>query len=425
MNLGVIRTITEASFCLIDVILLYRFSLLFLKKKGIESTLVGIYSLLSASIAFGFSLLKDYSMPITIILFVLTAVYVCLIFAGTLRFKLIVALSYYLLFGLFTTFVSTSAMIVFTIEPAQMFDDLAIRISIALMIKLLLFILIELINRLYKGAEVKLFFASRSVLYFFSLSFITLLLIFEATFLGKNFERFHLVEYMSVIFGLLFILVILFMIRYYRSREKLLEMQILLDEAKTRQQADLKETEHSINVLKAKHDMRNHLIALRSLMEQKSIEKALLYIKAMESMDAFKTYVHTDNQIIDALLNAKISSYPDIDFSIRLDIQSFSFKSHYLSVLLGNTIDNAIEAVEKLPEEQRFIKITITENQQYGKIVVENPYDGQLKIVGQKLYSSKREDSVGLGLMSVECALKECQGIMKYSTENNQFHIAL
>ena len=57
------------------------------------------------------------------------------------------------------------------------------------------------------------------------------------------------------------------------------------------------------------------------------------------------------------LLNVKVSENKDFDFRIRLDIDKFDFDSILLTIVLGNILDNAIEAVEYLPKEQRIVDV--------------------------------------------------------------------
>ena len=69
--------------------------------------------------------------------------------------------------------------------------------------------------------------------------------------------------------------------------------------------------------MSVKHDLKNHLIVLKNYIEDSDNAQAIEYIEKIQSLDAFKTYVHSKNQTLNALLNVKVSENKDIDFRIR------------------------------------------------------------------------------------------------------------
>lgn len=78
MNTDVISTINELIFCLLDVVLLYRFAQLLLKEKNLNKVVVFFTSLFTALIALSMSFISTYSWLSTIILFGSIVVYVYL-----------------------------------------------------------------------------------------------------------------------------------------------------------------------------------------------------------------------------------------------------------------------------------------------------------------------------------------------------------
>lgn len=136
-----------------------------------------------------------------------------------------------------------------------------------------------------------------------------------------------------------------------------------------------------------------------------------------------KKNIQTKNLIINALLNTKITSYPDIDFNTTLNIDRFDFDPRYITVLLGNALDNAIEAVSRLPLDKQRIIIAISENESVGKIVIKNPYLGDIKVIEEEILSNKRDHESGIGFQSMRSILKEYKGLMEYSCCDQEFRI--
>lgn len=425
MILQTIFLMNEFLFCLMGVILFYRFAEYSLQHRETKRNIVSIYSILFAGLVFYGLLLMDNSLFIIVTIFILSNVYLHLCFRGKMLSKSITSITFLLTMGIVTTIITSFFVVILSVRRAELNTYGALRVYFVLVMMISVFVLVEISRLIIRKQKQQVISNSRSYNVFFGLIFTTLLLLFGSFLLVKEVGTSYLIQYMITVLGMLAVIILILVTHHFRNKNKLVESEILLKEAKIREVSEFKEVEHNLNVMKTKHDLKNHMISLRYLVENELIEDALGYIENMESMDTFKNHVDTNNQIVNAVLNSKISEYPDIQFRITTNIETFIVKPHLLSVLLGNIIDNAIEAVKKIPQEERVIEVVITENDQYGKIIVKNPFDGNLKIKNGKLYSLKRDDSAGLGLLSVKNILDESGGKMKYSYENNTFKIVL
>ena len=145
MNTDVISTINELIFCLLDVVLLYRFAQLLLKEKNLNKVVVFFTSLFTALIALSMSFISTYSWLSTIILFGSIVVYVVILFQGRIINKFIASLLYYLILGLLTALISSLAVLIFPITTNHLFENLSIRTKVALAIKVELFVIVELV----------------------------------------------------------------------------------------------------------------------------------------------------------------------------------------------------------------------------------------------------------------------------------------
>ena len=95
-----------------------------------------------------------------------------------------------------------------------------------------------------------------------------------------------------------------------------------------------------------------------------------------------------------------------------------------LCVLLGNTLENAVEACEKL-NEGRFIRVEIDNRPELLSITVCNSYDGEVKRDKGVLLSRKREHEPGIGLASVREICEKYNGTMQYYDEKDQFAVIM
>ena len=92
-----------------------------------------------------------------------------------------------------------------------------------------------------------------------------------------------------------------------------------------------------------------------------------------------------------------------------------------LCTILGNLLENALHASQKLPPEERQIKVLarMLSPAMMG-LMVENRYDGVLKKQGGVLRSTKH-DGQGIGLVSVETAVHRYHGNLTVETGGNVF----
>ena len=94
-----------------------------------------------------------------------------------------------------------------------------------------------------------------------------------------------------------------------------------------------------------------------------------------------------------------------------------------LCTLLGNLLENAVFASQKLPLDERQVRVMarMLSPAMLG-IVVENNYDGVLKKQSGILHSTKHE-GVGVGLVSIETAVHKYSGSLNIETQNHVFRV--
>lgn len=106
-------------------------------------------------------------------------------------------------------------------------------------------------------------------------------------------------------------------------------------------------------VRRLRHDMKNHLNIIGTFLRDNEIEQAKEYFQELNQEFASNLKVYCPNKIVNAVLNSKeqlaLASNIQCDFQIDLET-SPKIDDIDLCSILGNTIDNAIEALRKVPE---------------------------------------------------------------------------
>ena len=178
-----------------------------------------------------------------------------------------------------------------------------------------------------------------------------------------------------------------------------------------------------------RHDIRNRLLSLIGLIKENEAEKAIQTMKCNIDWLDQKTsnIVNSGNPVIDAILQSKLYSAKEkgisIDVFIRLST-NIKIDEIELGIILGNALDNAIEAVVNTSENENkrieFRMITVADR---ISISVKNPVENNVDT--EKLITTKTNNkkSHGYGIKSIQTIAQKYDGLVLFSCENNIFTI--
>ncbi len=173
-----------------------------------------------------------------------------------------------------------------------------------------------------------------------------------------------------------------------------------------------------------RHDQNNMLIALHSYIEKGKYERALQYIKKLETMYHSTTNSYdTGNFVADALLSSKARTAEQIKTKIDVNgiIPAQKIDDVDMVIFLSNILDNAIEACEKIKGE-KVINIESVLNAQMWILTVKNPVNRKLNVKNNYMPTSKENKDIhGYGLANMERVVKNYDGVLKLQCENNEF----
>lgn len=178
-----------------------------------------------------------------------------------------------------------------------------------------------------------------------------------------------------------------------------------------------------------RHNIKNHLMTIFSYIENSDNNEAKKYITEIIGNYQNNTEViHTGYPAIDGLLNYKLQ--PAVENRIKVNIKVslspyLNLSSFDLTIILGNLLDNALEAVS-LVNENKFIDFGMNCSKGMMIIKISNPYKNAVKRENGKIITSK-EDKInhGIGLRSVNEILDKYNGMTKIDTHDNIFTITV
>lgn len=190
------------------------------------------------------------------------------------------------------------------------------------------------------------------------------------------------------------------------------------------------EREYSeLEIRKMRHDISNHYICLKEYANTKNLDGLNHYIDGLINNIPDKyCKANSGNIAIDALINYKISFARQykIDFDINLEIpDNVGVDQTILCVIIGNALDNAIEACRNALSKDPMIKVFMkyVNNNLYINIL--NPYSGNLTKDNEgKIVTSKQDKRRhGLGLESIKSAVEKYNGSVEIDNSNGLFKL--
>lgn len=182
-----------------------------------------------------------------------------------------------------------------------------------------------------------------------------------------------------------------------------------------------------------KHDFKNLRIGITKALESGDSGMALSMIEngQKDFIDATENIVkfNTGNGIVDAILNEKQKAANSINTNIVFDgmIPQNIFTPTDLCVIFGNTLDNAIEACEKLPHSQeKTISVSVRCVGGIAFISITNPVDKKVVVNNNTIQTTKKNRAEhGFGLYSLNKIAKKYNGEMSIVSEDQKFTIML
>ncbi len=183
-----------------------------------------------------------------------------------------------------------------------------------------------------------------------------------------------------------------------------------------------------------RHDLKNHVLALRGLWEEQDWGKLGDYLKRMEGSAQLGTNEEaTGNRAVDALLyqKRKTAEKKGIDWECDVRIPERCHVNEFdLCILFGNILDNAVEACERLQREtvgqeaQLFIRVQAQAVKRCFLLEVKNSMSADEKPIDK---TTERENGQGrgIGLLNVGDVVRGYDGVMSTEMRDGVFDLSL
>lgn len=205
----------------------------------------------------------------------------------------------------------------------------------------------------------------------------------------------------------------------------------MIDQRIARYQSDLlathyAEVENMYNQTRGwRHDYRNHIQVLKNYAELGDLEAVKSYLNGLaEDLETVDIALKTGNRMADVILNSKISLARAREIQVRADAHvpvKLSIADIDLCIILGNLFDNAIEACQRLPRQERMIRVymDMKNTQLYISFTNTTAQKKQKKENGR--FATTKGRGHGYGLVRIDTIIQRYQGYIRRGSEDGAF----
>lgn len=296
--------------------------------------------------------------------------------------------------------------------------------------KVFLFVIVEALKRFFGNENIKdLSHSYNMILVLIPLG--SMFVVYTSFLMSANCQRAYSVlwSFASLVI-MLFINILIFTI-YIKLSE---DMELRQKNVVYKQEIDLynkhiEEKENSmLEFRKARHDLKNQLIFLLERCKKKEYIEVEQFLEQLIEKAPFDSLMisKTENSVVDALVNYKytIAKRFGIEFIVKLEIpMSLPFDNADMCIILGNALDNALEANIRADIEKRYVKLNMRMDMNNLAVIIENSFSGHISKnkKGKILTVKSNKIDHGFGLDSIQKAVNKYHGFMKTSYTKNVF----
>ena len=178
------------------------------------------------------------------------------------------------------------------------------------------------------------------------------------------------------------------------------------------------------------HDALQQNTLLTGYLEHGQMQEALQYLAEIrQSFRRTATRSFSNIPVIDCMLNYKMQMGENwrITFEIVCDVLKSPLPQNDMCILLGNLLDNAMEAVQNLGTEERNIRVVLRQINHIFVLKIRNPYQGKRIITDGRYQTTKQKHKKqhGIGLESVGMIVEQAEGIFEIDDDGHWFEVTV
>ena len=170
-----------------------------------------------------------------------------------------------------------------------------------------------------------------------------------------------------------------------------------------------------------RHDYRHHIQTMKVHIANGEINEIGAYLDMLDDdLTNVETVIKTGNRMADAILNSKLSLAAQKEITVKAEANipvSLTVSELDLCTVIGNLLDNAMDACMELPIKERLIRIYMEMKGNYLYISVTNTSGGKKK----KSFRTTKGEGHGFGLKRIDMIVEKYGGYITRASEDGAF----
>lgn len=178
-----------------------------------------------------------------------------------------------------------------------------------------------------------------------------------------------------------------------------------------------------------KHDYKNHMSVIKSLLDNENFDELKKYVNNIcNKISEIEKLNYTENIVINSILSFKIDEIKEscikYEFNIKIP-KDLNINSVDITIILSNLLDNAIEACKRDSKTlNKYINLDLMFKDNLLIIKCKNSFDGFINEKGKNIITRKdNKVDCGIGIFNVENVVKKYNGFMEISYDENNFNV--
>lgn len=211
-----------------------------------------------------------------------------------------------------------------------------------------------------------------------------------------------------------------------KSRKAAEELRIEKQQKEYRLQyaENIKQQYEEIHMIR--HDMKHAYSIINMLLQDGKYDEAEKYVQSNnENITSTEMIIDVGNDFVNAILNSKLSLAKTKGIEVLCGTANNldGVQDEDLCTLLGNMLDNAIEACILCEKNKRLIEVNISSYSTQIVITVSNTVEGDVLKENRDLVTTKKDaNNHGFGVESIRQIAKKYDGYVRFYQENSGFY---
>lgn len=180
---------------------------------------------------------------------------------------------------------------------------------------------------------------------------------------------------------------------------------------------------HNQEILKIRHDHKNFILGLLTELDNQNYDGIRTTLLSEYECLSQPSELETKHSVIATVVKMKSAYAKTLGITINFEyheLHKINISAIDIAIILGNALDNAIEAAERVEDTAKHINILAKVNHNVIVMVIKNPVAETVN--PERMISTKRGDgSFGYGVESMKRLAKKHDGEIIFACENRVF----